>query len=86
MDILERTLKRIAPDSNKPVYFLEQQQSSSETEFICEAVKKTFIGLIEANKISREPAPLSKLNYWLGVWRFGWIFGNFCKSNIGLCF
>ena len=65
MDILERTLKRIAPDSKKPVYFLEQQQSSSEPAFISEAVKKTFVGLIEANKISREPAPLSKLSIGL---------------------
>ena len=65
MDILERALKRIAPDSKKPVYFLEQQQSSSETAFISEAVKKTFVGLIEANKISREPAPLSKLSIGL---------------------
>jgi altronate hydrolase len=65
MDILERTLKRIAPDSKKAVYFLEQQQSSSEPAFISEAVKKTFVGLIEANKISREPAPLSKLSIGL---------------------
>ena len=65
MDILERALKRIAPDSKKPVYFLEQQQSSSETAFISEAVKKTFVGLIEANKTSREPAPLSKLSIGL---------------------
>ena len=61
MDILERALKRIAPDSKKPVYFLEQQQSSSEPEYIAEAIKKTFVGLIQANKISRAPAPLSKL-------------------------
>jgi altronate hydrolase len=65
MSILERALKRIAPESNKPVYFLEQQQSSSEPEYIAEAIKKTFIGLIEANKISRSPAPLSKLTIGL---------------------
>jgi len=65
MNILERALKRIAPDSKKPVYFLEQQQSSSESAFISEAVKKTFVGLIEANKISRAPAPLSKLTIGL---------------------
>jgi altronate hydrolase len=29
---------------------------------IAEAIKKTFEGLIEANKIERKPAPLSKLN------------------------
>ena len=61
ISILERALKRIAPESNKPVYFLEQQQSSSEPEYIAEAIKKTFVGLIEANKISRALAPLSKL-------------------------
>jgi altronate hydrolase len=65
MNILERALARIAPDSKKPVYFLEQQQSSSEPAFISEAVKKTFVGLIEANKISRAPAPLSKLSIGL---------------------
>ena len=65
INILERALKRIAPDSKKPVYFLEQQQSSSELAFISEAVKKTFVGLIEANKTSREPAPLSKLSIGL---------------------
>ena len=61
ISILERALKRIAPESNKPVYFLEQQQSSSEPEYIAEAIKKTFVGLIEANKTSRALAPLSKL-------------------------
>ena len=65
MDILERALKRIAPDSKKPVYFLEQQQSSSEPEYIAEAIKKTFVGLIQANKISRAPAPLGKLTIGL---------------------
>lgn len=45
----------------KPVHFLEQQQSKSERSFIEEAVKLTFIGLSEANKIVRKPAPLSKL-------------------------
>ena len=61
MDILEHALNRIAPESNKPVYFLEQQQSSSEPEYIAEAIKKTFVGLIQANKTSRTPAPLNKL-------------------------
>jgi len=61
IDILKRALNRIAPESTKPVYFLEQQQSSSEPEYIAQAIKKTFVGLIEANKIKRTPAPLSKL-------------------------
>jgi altronate hydrolase len=65
MDILKRALNRIAPESTKPVYFLEQQQSSSEPEYIAQAIKKTFVGLIEANKTKRTPAPLSKLTIGL---------------------
>ena len=38
-----------------------EQQSNSETEYISEAIKKTFIGLVGANKNFRKPAPLSKL-------------------------
>ena len=65
ISLLERALKRIAPNSKKPVYFLEQQKSNSEPEYIAEAIKKTFIGLIKANKTSRAPAPLSKLTIGL---------------------
>ena len=59
--ILENALAKMAPNNQKPVYVLEQQQSNSEKELIAEAVKKTFVGLIEVNKIERQPAPLSKL-------------------------
>ncbi|MFH4967451.1 altronate dehydratase family protein [Gaetbulibacter sp. M240] len=59
--ILERALFKMAPNNSKPLYILEQQQSTSEKEFLAEAVKKTFVGLIEANKIKREKAPLNKL-------------------------
>ena len=61
ISILERSIKRIAPNSKKIVFFLEQQQSNSETEYISEAIKKTFIGLVEANKNFRKSASLSKL-------------------------
>jgi altronate hydrolase len=44
---------------------LEQQGSKSEEEFIGQAVKQTFVGLIEANKSERKPAPLSKLTIGL---------------------
>ena len=59
--ILVTALKKMSPTNRKPVYILEQQQSKSEKEFLAAAVKKTFIGLIEANKIVRKPASLSKL-------------------------
>jgi len=59
--ILQRALENMAPNNKKPVYFLEQQQANSEKELMAEAVKKTFVGLIEANKVKRTPATLDKL-------------------------
>jgi altronate hydrolase len=51
----------MCPKSKKPVYYLEQQKSKSENEFISDSIKKTFVGLTYANKIVRSPAPISKL-------------------------
>jgi altronate hydrolase len=58
-------LKERNPNFDKPLFIFEQQQSQSEENMIALAIKKTFEGLVEANKIERKPAPLSKLN--LGV-------------------
>ncbi|MBU2907265.1 altronate dehydratase family protein [Arenibacter algicola] len=59
--ILEAAIAKRDPNFSKPLHILEQQKSKSERHFIEEAVKKTFLGLIEANKVKRQPAPLSKL-------------------------
>ncbi|WP_461787666.1 UxaA family hydrolase [Pedobacter sp.] len=58
-------LKERNSNFDKPLFIFEQQQSQSEENMIALAIKKTFEGLVEANKIERAPAPLSKLN--LGV-------------------
>ena len=60
-EILEKEIIKRDADFDKPVFLLEQQKSKSESDFIAEAVKKTFTGLIEANKNERKPASLSKL-------------------------
>ncbi len=54
-------LKKKNPAFDKPVYTFEQQKAQSEEQLIYEAIRKTFTGLVEANKIEREPAPLSAL-------------------------
>lgn len=59
--ILQEEIRKRDPNFSKPLYIMEQQKSKSERDFISEAIKKTFIGLTEANKINRQPAPLSKL-------------------------
>lgn len=59
--LLAEALENIPGAKDKPLVILEQQKSKSEKDFIAEAIKRTFVGLIEANAIEREPAPLSKL-------------------------
>ncbi|MCB9283847.1 MAG: altronate dehydratase [Lewinellaceae bacterium] len=63
--ILEKAIREFEPGFNKPLFILEQQKSKSEPDFIAEAVKKTFVGLIEANKAERRPAPLHHLSLGL---------------------
>ena len=54
-------LKKRNPAFDKPLYIFEQQQTVSEEELICEAIRKTFLGMADINKIERAPAPLSEL-------------------------
>lgn len=61
IELLQKAIEDKDPNCAKPVYYLEQQESESERKLIEEAVKHTFVGLVEANKIVRKPAPLSKL-------------------------
>jgi altronate hydrolase len=56
-----KDLKKRNAAFNKPLYIFEQQKSQSEEQLICEAIRKTFLGLVEINQINRELAPLSAL-------------------------
>ena len=60
-EILKDSITNIDSQFEKPLFLLEQQQCNSEREFIAEAVKKTFVGLMEANKYVRSPASLDHL-------------------------
>lgn len=46
---------------DKPLLVFEQQQTKNEEQLIALAIRETFKGLIELNKIKREPVPLNKL-------------------------
>jgi altronate hydrolase len=63
--ILLEELKRRDPHFRKPLLIFEQQQSASEAAMLSEAIRETFLGLIEANQSVREPAPLSHLTLGL---------------------
>lgn len=58
---LRQEIKKRNPNFNKPLVILEQQQSGSEFSMLSDAIRKTFVGLVEANKATRAPADLSHL-------------------------
>jgi len=55
-------LRERNPHFNKPLHVFEQQQSQSEEELITEAIRTTFVGLLEINSIQRSPAGIEHLN------------------------
>ncbi len=59
--ILQEQIALRDPNFSKPLFILEQQHEGTEEALMNSALKKTFAGLIEANKLERKPAPLSKL-------------------------
>lgn len=61
VELLREAIKKINPDFNKPLYVVGRQESKSENDFIANAVKQTFKGLIHVNEIERKPADLEKL-------------------------
>ncbi len=61
----EEAYQKIDPNQSKPIYIFNQQTIGNESIMIQQAIKQTFLGLIEANKFERKPAALSHIN--LGV-------------------
>ena len=61
MSILKEEIEKRDANFSKPLVFLEQQQVGNEQTLLQEAIRQTFAGLVGANKITRKPAPLSKL-------------------------
>jgi len=61
VEILQRKILEHDPNFKKPLIILEQQQSGTEYEMLSKAIRETFLGLVEANKLERKPAPLNKL-------------------------
>lgn len=60
-DILREEIAKRDPHFAKPLIVLEQQKSSSERAMLSQAIRDTFLGLVDANRARREPAPLDKL-------------------------
>jgi altronate hydrolase len=61
VSMLKEEIAKRDPNFQKPLYVFDQQQLGTEHEIISQALKQTFAGLIEANQLVRQPAPLHKL-------------------------
>jgi len=61
IEALEAQIQRRNPDFQKPLYIFEQQQLGAESTMVSQAIKHTFAGLITANQLRREPAPLNQI-------------------------
>ncbi len=54
-------LHDLNPRFDKPLYIFEQQKVGAESALIEKSLRHTMAGLIEANQITRQPAPLHHL-------------------------
>lgn len=61
VSILKEEISKRDAGFSKPLIILEQQRIGNEQQLLEEAIRQTFAGLVEANKIQRRPAPLNKL-------------------------
>jgi len=59
--ILREQIKQRNSDFDKPLLVFEQQKSGPESKMLSDAIRETFLGLVDANKSERVPAPLSSL-------------------------
>jgi altronate hydrolase len=65
ISVLREELKKRNAQFSKPLYIFEQQKSGEEFPMLSEAIRKTFLGLIEVDKCRRAPAPLRQLSVGL---------------------
>ena len=65
VSMLKEELRKRDPNFSKPLLVFEQQQIGEESKMMSQAIRETFLGLVEADKLERKPAPLSKLRVGL---------------------
>jgi altronate hydrolase len=58
---LVEEIKKRDPNFSKPLLVFDQQQMGEESKMLSKAIHDTFVGMVEADKVERKVAPLSKL-------------------------
>jgi altronate hydrolase len=81
----ENDLKQRNPKFDKPLFIFEQQGSKSEEQMIADAIRKTFEGLVEINKLERKPAPLDKLTIGVKCGGSDGFSGISANPSVGYC-
>jgi altronate hydrolase len=65
VDIFQNALKEMSPNSDKEVLIFEQQKIGTTDKMFQMVIKDSFEAIKRANKIQRQPAPVSKLSIGL---------------------
>lgn len=82
---LLQDIKDRNPGFKKPLLVFEQQQSQSEEQLIAAAIRTSFEGMVEANKIERQPATLDKLTVGVKCGGSDGFSGISANPAIGYC-
>lgn len=61
LDLLKEAIAERDSNFSKTVHYFTQQGYPDEQTLLSDAIRDTFLGLVEANQLERTPAPLSKL-------------------------
>ena len=65
LEDLQQEIRNRNPGFDKPILYFDQQTYGTEHALMTEAIRETFKGLVEINKIGRQPVPISQLNIGL---------------------
>jgi len=65
ISILREEIRKRDPHFEKPLLIFDQQSSNLESAMLSEAIRETFLGLVDANRMTRTAAPLSALSIGL---------------------
>ena len=61
VSMLQDEINRRDGNFRKPLLIFEQQKSASEASMMAQAIRETFLGLVEADKAERRPSSLNHL-------------------------
>jgi len=65
IDYLKEQILKRDPLFERPILYFDQQTYGTEHTMMSDAIRETFKGIIEINKQTRQPAPISKLTIGL---------------------